>query len=289
MDTLKDFFTSLKDRLTSPFFGSFIVCWIISNYKIAITLLFYKQPELKIDGYKSYLQFIDLNTNIWHTFSFPFIIALVYTFGYPYFKSYITVFLAGIAVDTDEKVYKRSKNATVPISRYMRIKDRLKLQEDELLKLIGDENELAIKIAALESQSRALNKSLSDTLMELQSVQQSDTEKSAQIEILKESHTQNIIELRKDANDAYDALEKENRKLVNDNSVLENDVKEKNREIVFNDEQLRSWNNESQRIEEQKKLLETRLMLSEDKNAILEQEISNLGLGNDRPAGGTNL
>lgn len=79
METLKDIFKDIKDRVSSPFFSSFVISWLIFNYPVVIALVFYKQQELKVDGYKSYLDLIhkswDSNHMIWH----PLLAAMLYT------------------------------------------------------------------------------------------------------------------------------------------------------------------------------------------------------------------
>jgi len=79
MDTLKDFWKDIKDRISTPFFSSFVISWIIFNYPIVIALLFYKQSELKVDGYSSYLNMIKSCYDSRYMIKYPLIAAALYS------------------------------------------------------------------------------------------------------------------------------------------------------------------------------------------------------------------
>jgi len=94
MDTVKDIFKDLKDRISSPFFSSFIISWMIFNYQIVIALLFYKQSELKADGYTSYLNLIK---NCWdsrYMITYPLTAAVLYSV---FVKEFIKIIQTRIA------------------------------------------------------------------------------------------------------------------------------------------------------------------------------------------------
>ena len=83
MDKASDIHQELKDRLASPLFFSFLISWCIINWKIIIGLIFYKNSELKMDGYISYIDFITQNLKASHTLFYPLFAAILYTFIYP--------------------------------------------------------------------------------------------------------------------------------------------------------------------------------------------------------------
>src|SRR5207302_5085956 len=89
MEKISDFFKELKERISSPLFFSFIVSWLIWNWRIPVALLFYKPSDLIADGYKSYFDVIekDLHTN--YIFCYPLLSAIGYTLLYPLLRSCI--------------------------------------------------------------------------------------------------------------------------------------------------------------------------------------------------------
>ncbi|WP_162799891.1 hypothetical protein [Pedobacter jeongneungensis] len=84
--TIKDVLSDFKDRLTNPFTSSFILAWLVNNYPITIGLIFYKQSELKKDGYGSFIDLINKHASWWHMLILPIAASLIYTFGFPWFK-----------------------------------------------------------------------------------------------------------------------------------------------------------------------------------------------------------
>lgn len=80
MDTLKDFISDIKERISNPFISSFIIAWIFRNYPIIITLIFYKQSDLNRDHYTSYIDVIQKNYSENHMLWFPLVVAITYTF-----------------------------------------------------------------------------------------------------------------------------------------------------------------------------------------------------------------
>src|SRR5215218_7790551 len=95
-DKLSEFFKDIKDRLASPFFSSFIIAWIVINWKIPIALLWYNQAELQKIGYKSHFDLISKSYDAWYFIGAPLLSALIYCLLFPFVKYSIMIVQAKI-------------------------------------------------------------------------------------------------------------------------------------------------------------------------------------------------
>jgi hypothetical protein len=79
----------IADRLSSPFIFSFVITWLISNYKI-VMVIFTTQSESFVFDYK--IQLIENFLNVRHGLIYPLIGACFYTFAYPFIDQEISKF-----------------------------------------------------------------------------------------------------------------------------------------------------------------------------------------------------
>ncbi|WDF54160.1 hypothetical protein [Mucilaginibacter sp. KACC 22063] len=162
MDKVSDLFKELKDRLASPFFGSFIISWLAINWRIVIVLIFYKQSDLKLDHYHSYLEFIKFNSGIWRTLWEPILFALAYTFIYPFFKNFILAATAWFKQWGGTWSLKLSKRGVVPTIKYIGLKEKYDISIDKLSKLINEESETSTALNEAELKNLELQKQILD-------------------------------------------------------------------------------------------------------------------------------
>lgn len=104
METIREFFDDIKGRLSSPILGGFLISWIIFNWKIVIVLVFYKQEDLSLDNYVSYLDFINKHIDIWLNLILPFSAAFLYTFMFPHIKAYIKEYQAKVLSASESRI-----------------------------------------------------------------------------------------------------------------------------------------------------------------------------------------
>lgn len=136
MDKISEFFKELKDRISNPLFFSFIVGWIVVNWKIVVGLLFYSITQLEKDGYTSYQNLIITESNICNSFLWPFVIALGYTFLFPIIRNWIHIFNAWNQKWGTEKTLAISKDGKVSVNRYIQLRElyeKRKLTIEEVL------------------------------------------------------------------------------------------------------------------------------------------------------------
>jgi uncharacterized protein YdcH (DUF465 family) len=167
METLKDFFSDLKERISNPFISSFMIAWIIFNYTILIALLFYKQTELKTDGYTSYLNLIHRSYNMWRMVWYPLIVAAIYTFIVPFFKSLIKVFQAWILTTTDGIIYRITKQKVVSVELHTEVLRTLDDTKAQYVTLINSGSAIKAENEQLKVNIHELNSSHANFVRDL--------------------------------------------------------------------------------------------------------------------------
>ncbi|KAA5536223.1 hypothetical protein F0919_00730 [Taibaiella lutea] len=120
MDNISEFFKEFKNRLNNPIFGSFIISWLIINWRIPIGLFGYRLSDLKLDGYNSYADLILRNASTWNYFWHPLIFAVLYTFLFPVFRMLIIAFLSYIKKKSNNWNTEIMKDYYVPMNRFVR-------------------------------------------------------------------------------------------------------------------------------------------------------------------------
>lgn len=140
MESISGFFKELKLRLSSPFFSSFAISWIIINWKIPVGLFFYKIDELKIDGYKSYFDMISKMYNQSYFFWLPSIMALGYCFLYPILKNLILIAQSFFDSKGVSLSLYASKDERISIQKYYDLRNEIKEKNIQLEQMIEDES-----------------------------------------------------------------------------------------------------------------------------------------------------
>jgi len=153
---VKEIWSEFKDRITSPFFASYAISWLVCNWKIPVVLFFYKIDDLE-KGKTTYIDFIQRHSNPLLTIIIPLSTAFVYTFGYPHFKRLIKVYLAGEDLKTETKLLKLSETRNVPLEKFIATKAALKERELNLIKLYEDEGVINEKNKTLEATNIGLS------------------------------------------------------------------------------------------------------------------------------------
>lgn len=123
MDKISDFSKELRERISSPFFFSFIVAWLIFNWKLWVGLFFYSNAELKVDGYNSYIDFVSKNLTGINTIWKPASVALAYTFIFPFFRNCIIAFHSWIKAWGNSWSLSLSKTSKISISKYVELRE----------------------------------------------------------------------------------------------------------------------------------------------------------------------
>lgn len=170
MEAITDFFKEIKSRLSNPLLGSFAISWLVINWKIPVGLIGYKQIDLKVDGYKSYIDLINVNASCWLYFWKPFIWAVIYTFGFPLLKMCITAFLNEIKRRSDNWNTRILRTYYVPMSRFVKQRELYNELSDNLQKIYTEERTIVDENVRLKSDIITITNEMSKYKNELSEI-----------------------------------------------------------------------------------------------------------------------
>lgn len=140
MDKINEFFRELKHRVSNPLFFSFLIGWLVANWKIVIGLAFYDIDQLQKDGYNSYFDLIVRTSNFYTSFLIPSITAVLYTFFVPILRNLISMFNAFIEKWGMEKTLDISKEGKISVAKYIRLREIYNERQLEVEKIIESES-----------------------------------------------------------------------------------------------------------------------------------------------------
>jgi hypothetical protein len=170
MEKLSEIWQHIRDRLSNPFIFSFLVSWLVFNWKVIIGLFWYDAHLIEQEGYTSYFDFIDKNVYRSNSLENPLVFALGYTVGLPILKQAIDLFQTFVDVTGTQIKMKLTGEALVPGSVVVRQQEEFRKKTAELVSAINDQKgmELALKeerASSLESERKnnELNRMLSET------------------------------------------------------------------------------------------------------------------------------
>lgn len=180
---VKEFFQEFKHRISSPLFGSFIISWLLINWEIPITLLFYKQEYVYRDFKASYVDAIREYYSIWRCILFPFLTSLFYTFVYPYIRNQIKIFQAARTLEVDSAILKKSGEGFVSIAKHQILEGQLRERMDQLQTFYNNQTQIEKDNEELRLKEMELNHQLTDlqenTLKSSQTINKLSTEVAA--------------------------------------------------------------------------------------------------------------
>jgi hypothetical protein len=134
-------FDDLKERISSPFIFSFVLSFLVANWRILIGLIFLDRADLKARGIKDKLDFVYLNLSWYNAFFWPLGGALFYCFVYPWLRDIIKIEHAKRATKTTKAINKVAINYPVPMSKYIAKTREVAGLNETLSKLITDESQ----------------------------------------------------------------------------------------------------------------------------------------------------
>ncbi|WP_461790274.1 hypothetical protein [Pedobacter sp.] len=141
MNEFKDFFKELKERATSPFFGSFIISWCLINWPILLAIFFTNDENVK-DRFTFIYELIIKHQNFFSFFMFPFLCAVGYTFGYPFIRRLIKWHIATQTAKSDSAILKSTGIASVSLENYITMKEAQEASQKKLSGLINDQQKV---------------------------------------------------------------------------------------------------------------------------------------------------
>lgn len=167
MDKVSDFFKELKERLSNPLIYSYIISWLIINWQIPISLFFYSQKELKEDGFISYIDLISKKYSAWSFIIYPLILALLYTFLFPFIRNGILAFQTWIKKWGTDLNLKIAETGKVSMLKYIQLRENYHSQTKLLEDLYAQESSFITENDKLKTDNITLTTEKNYLLSEL--------------------------------------------------------------------------------------------------------------------------
>ena len=144
-EKVKDFFENIKDRVSNPLIFSFVLTWLVYNWKITISLIWYDKSQITAEGCKSIFEFIDDEWNRNGSLKEPIIIAFLYTILLPIFKNLNRLLNSIIYKYGDILDFKILKGSSVSVEKYLKFRDLYLKRTEELKEVIKVEEEFIVE------------------------------------------------------------------------------------------------------------------------------------------------
>lgn len=176
MEKITDFFKDIRDRLSNPLFSSFIISWLIINWQIPVAFSFYNNETLKNDGYNSYMDLILSKWSGWNYFGYPLLLALIYTFVFPFIRNGVFAFQTWIRTWGNDLNLKISKKGKVSTERYVQLREKYNRLTKTLEELLSQETTFVQENSQLKAEKVQLttqNNNLSTDLSRWQTMNDS--------------------------------------------------------------------------------------------------------------------
>lgn len=177
MDKLKEIFANIRDRITNPFVFSFLCSWLVSNWQITISLLWYDKIQIEKTGAHTIFDFISNKLNFQQGLLHPLFFATGYTLAMPVIKNLVSALHAWATKWGNKWNLSISKGGKIPFERYLKFRDDYDKQIKLIESIINKESENTekydlISTELLETRSKLNNISqerteISNTLQQL--------------------------------------------------------------------------------------------------------------------------
>ncbi len=159
MDNIRDILTSLKDRFTNPLLFSFLISWILFNWKIVFAITYYDIEQIERLGYCTIYDFIEGELNKDNTILYPALYAFAYTIIAPVIKNLVRLFYSWCYKWGGILNLRVTAGAKIPYERYIKLREeydkRTKMLEDTISKEGANFIEVSdLQTKLLESQTK---------------------------------------------------------------------------------------------------------------------------------------
>ncbi|MFZ5999841.1 MAG: hypothetical protein ACOYW3_04980 [Bacteroidota bacterium] len=189
---LNDFVKGIKERLSSPFFFSFVLAWIFFNWRITIALLWYNSDLYATKD--SLIEFIETNTSNTQSIFLPLLSAILYTGLFRNLVSALVAFTTKWGEDWNLNILKDSK---VPMNKFLTYRSLYTRTSKELEKVIEDERKTIEEFDKQRQRLNELDAANNSANREITTLKDLNTHLSAALATVE----RNLVELR-DENEA---------------------------------------------------------------------------------------
>lgn len=171
MEKVSSFFDHLKERFSNPLFFSFLISWLVVNWRISIALIWFDPKQIEATSNKSIFEFIEKNIGSDKVFWIPLLCALGYTLGMPVMRNLIRIFYSWVDKWGDKLNLRILSNGYISINKYLKLRsdheERTKLLQD----VISKEGQYLEQYNGLKTELLQSQNSNNETIQKLQSLE----------------------------------------------------------------------------------------------------------------------
>jgi hypothetical protein len=149
MNRFNAFIDNIKDRLNNPIIFSFILSWVVFNWRIVIAL-FWDKPFGEIHLNDSLIEYVATNLDVCRSLLYPFLSALVYTLLSPPVKNLVVAFQNWNFRWGEKWNLSILKESKISIEKYFSLKENYEARRKNLETMIESEDKVLGRVQELE-------------------------------------------------------------------------------------------------------------------------------------------
>lgn len=156
MNKVEEIYENIKERLTSPLIFSYVVAWIVINWKVVVALVWWDPKQFADGNIRTIFDFIEVNTTWKNSVEMPLRYAIIYTVGYPLIKVLISGWQTFLGTLEEKLNLRINRGHKVPLSRYLALRDEQIILNQRLVQIVEEDSENRQKVIdAKESKANA--------------------------------------------------------------------------------------------------------------------------------------
>ncbi|HEY5824423.1 MAG TPA: hypothetical protein VIT44_08665 [Cyclobacteriaceae bacterium] len=140
MERLSDVVNNVKERVTNPFIVSFLLSWLVVNWKITVALFWWDTQQIVDSGNLTIFQFIAREASRSESYLHPLYSALIYTVCSPFVFGGFSVLTAFAIKLSNKYIFQVSQDSPVSFEKYIELKERYSRSTDAYAKLVSEES-----------------------------------------------------------------------------------------------------------------------------------------------------
>jgi hypothetical protein len=149
---LKEIWNSILERFTNPLIFSFVVSWLVFNWKVPAALFYDDSSHIIKAGYQSVFGYIDVYLTQYNEVFWPVCVSLTYTFLMPFVSAGVKVLFTLARKKGDDWSLSVLKGGKIPVDRYIRFREEYDKSSKLLQDTIEKESSNAIENARLQNE-----------------------------------------------------------------------------------------------------------------------------------------
>ena len=150
MEKAGEMIETIKERLANPFLTSFLISWLVYNWRITVGLVWYDTKSIQDEGYTSLYDLISTQIRCPESHYYPALAALGLSIGLPFLRIVFGAFDALMTRIGNSWFFGIMKNSSISTSKYLDLRDAYLTSIEQLEKVIKDESNFQSQYQAVQ-------------------------------------------------------------------------------------------------------------------------------------------